>query len=60
MKKVRTLTMKLDFLDAEKVYKAEINKDGNDADADANPLSVEMKNIDVKVNDPMTIELASR
>lgn len=54
----RTLNVNLDFLDAEKNYKAEIYQDGKDADMETNPLSIETKTIEARANDPLTIVLA--
>jgi alpha-glucosidase len=55
----RTLDVKLDFLMKGKKYKAEIYQDGKDAHVDTNPLAIELKTIEVKSTDVLSLRLAA-
>ena len=55
----RTIEIKLDFLDPQKKYTAEIYQDGNDAAWETNPLPVEIKKLDVTAKTTLTLRLAT-
>lgn len=52
------LTVKLDFLDPNKTYKAEIYKDGENADWKSNPYDFAYEEILVKATDNLVIKMA--
>jgi len=54
----RSQDVKLNFLDPQKKYKAEIYQDGKDADVVTNPLPIEIKTIDVKASTTLSLKLA--
>ena len=54
----RSLDVKLNFLDPQKKYKAEIYQDGKDADVVTNPLPIEIKTLDVNASTTLTLKLA--
>ena len=56
--KARTLDVKLNFLDKEKKYTAEIYQDGKDADVTTNPLPVEIQTLEVNNSTTLTLKLA--
>jgi alpha-glucosidase len=55
----RALDVKLNFLDPQKKYKAEIYQDGKDADVTTNPLPIEIKTVDVNASTTLTLKLAA-
>ena len=54
----RTLTIPLDFLDADRAYVAEIYRDGDKADWDANPYAMKIESRNVASDDALTLPLA--
>ena len=56
--KSRTAEVKLDFLKPNTKYKAEIYRDGKDADVESNPLSVEILSQEVDSKSTLRLELA--
>jgi len=56
--KERIFTIKLDFLDKDKEYKAEIYKDGKNAHWETNPTEYTIENTTVKKNQTITLNLA--
>lgn len=54
----RTLKIKLDFLDKAGRYKAQIYRDGKDADWDKNPHAITVETRPVKSGDTLTLVLA--
>ena len=52
----RTMTIKLDFLDAGKIYKANVYKDGSNAKTNRQDVTVEHKTLTAK--DTLKINLA--
>lgn len=55
----RTFDIKLDFLDADKIYNAKIYKDGADAHWNDNPLSIDIEEKQLKTTDKLEIKMAS-
>lgn len=54
----RSLTIPLDFLDADTRYKAIIYEDGPDADYQQNPYPINIRQIEVSNHDSLTLKLA--
>jgi alpha-glucosidase len=54
----RTLTLKLDFLDAARAYTAQIYRDGDGADWKTNPHALAIETRKVKRGDQLTLQLA--
>ncbi|MFT3905856.1 MAG: glycoside hydrolase family 97 protein [Steroidobacteraceae bacterium] len=54
----RTLTVTLDFLDADRSYVAQIYRDGDDADWKSNPHAIVIEKRNVKRGDQITLKLA--
>jgi alpha-glucosidase len=57
--KARTLPLKLDFLDANRTYTAQIYRDGDDADWQTHPHSIAIESRSVKRGDALTLKLAA-
>jgi alpha-glucosidase len=55
----RSLTARLDFLDANRTYTAQIYRDGDDADWQSNPQSIAIETREVKRGDALTLRLAA-
>lgn len=55
----RTLTVKLDFLDAGRRYRAQIYRDGDGADWRTNPHAIAIETRDVTSDDSLTLPLAA-
>jgi alpha-glucosidase len=55
----RTLTVPLDFLDADRGYVAQIYRDGNDADWKARPHSIAIEKRTVRRGEALTLKLAA-
>ncbi len=56
--KARTITFKLDFLDADKKYQAQIYRDGSEANWIDKPYELEIENLEV-TTDTLTIPMAT-
>jgi alpha-glucosidase len=55
----RTLAVKLDFLDLNRTYTAQIYRDGDDADWQTHPQSIAIESRAVKRGDALTLKLAA-
>jgi alpha-glucosidase len=55
----RTLTARLDFLDPNRTYTAQIYRDGDDADWQSQPQSIAIESRQVKQGDELTLKLAA-
>ena len=54
----RTLELKLDFLDSDRKYRAQIYRDGSNADWRAHPFAIAIERREVRRGDTLQLKLA--